>query len=147
MQKGGQTMTADHGQRAPTGGRASQPGQEVVGSWITRVSGPAAMLLYTFTADGGLTATHGQHTRRSSAHGAWERTGDRRFLAKHVSLLFDEQGNVRGTMTLRLDITVDPDGNRFTSRNIREAHDLEGNRTERLEATGEATRITPSPLD
>ena len=140
-------MTADRGQSAPAGGPASQPGQEVVGSWITRVSGPAGMLLYSFTADGGLIATHGQHTRRSSAHGAWQRTGDRRFLAKHVSLLFDDHGNVRGTMTLRLDITADADGTRFTNRNIREAFDLQDNRTERLEATGQATRITPAPMD
>jgi hypothetical protein len=45
----------------------SQLDQEMVGSGISRVSGPAGMLLSPSTADGGLIAMHGQHTRRSPA--------------------------------------------------------------------------------
>jgi hypothetical protein len=56
-------------------------------------------------------------------------------------------------MTLRLDIALRrarrprSNGNHFTSRNIREAFDLHNHQTQRLEATGEVTRIMPTPLD
>lgn len=122
------------------------PGQEIVGSWQLTVTGPAGMTLQTYITDGGLVTTQGDHPRRSAGHGAWVRTGERRFLATHLSMRFGEHLELVGTTNLRLDITVDSSGNSFTSHNIRDEFDLSGNLVNSIDATSQATRIVPQPL-
>jgi hypothetical protein len=133
--------------RSRGGDALAAPGQEIVGSWQLTVTGPASMTLQTYIADGGLVTAQGDHPRRSAGHGAWVRTGERRFLATHVSMRFGDQLELIGTTQLRLDITVDESGNSFTSRNIRDEFDLEGNLVNTIDAAGQATRIVPLPLD
>src|SRR5215210_7142763 len=84
----------------------SAPGQEIVGSWMGTGS-ISGTLLYTFTADGGTIGASAQHLTRSPVHGAWVRTGDRRFVGVTIFLRFDMNGTAIGYARTWSEFTVD----------------------------------------
>jgi hypothetical protein len=125
------------------------PGNEIVGSWMQLVGDLKLRALETFTVDGGFVATNSQHLDRCPSHGVWVRTGDRTFLVTmhDMTVSIDRRNEVLFTSTVRLEITVDEDGQHHSSRGVREDFDLDGTLLRTQPVTGRASRIVPLPLD
>jgi len=119
----------------------SAPGQEIVGSWIGTGS-ISGTLLYTFTADGGTIGASAQHLGRSPVHGAWVRTGERRFVGVSIFLRFDAAGTVIGYARTRSEFAVDATGNSLDTTGVRQLFDIDGALQETITATSSFTRIT-----
>jgi hypothetical protein len=74
--------------------------------------------------------------------GIWQQTGRFTFKLKHPSWTYDNNGNLTGIATIREQVTLDSNGNRFKGTFTVDVADLNGNPILHLEGTVSATRIT-----
>jgi len=134
-----------HAKIAPSSGPTD--GQHLDGSWVVdaTVEGePPLKGLITFTRDGALVETVFLPFV-SPGHGAWVRTGNRRFAITNVYLVSDasEQllriGKVRATYDLDRTLTT------ATIAFHVDLSDPAGNPQSSFEGTGQATRIVVEP--
>lgn len=116
--------------------------------------GPAPSQLVTFTADGsfllsaapvfpvppeagvGVTRVFG-----SGGHGTWIQTGERRFAARFVSLLFDEEANLIAIFTSESTITISPDEDSLSVLARHEFRAPDGTLIDAGEGPAQGTRI------
>lgn len=113
-------------------GSASNRAGKLVGAWIVDVDRPglpALKSLQTYTVGHGVieTANSGAGAR-SAAHGAWQRVGPSTYAVTMVFFRYDPaSGAYLGTVKLRREIEVAPDGQSFTGVSIGELRDPDGN--------------------
>ena len=112
----------------------------LVGTWlISFADAPAPELIITFHADGtlvgsatpvhpplgvegpGVTAVF-----HSAFHGVWAQRGDRQYQATIVQLEYDQDGELLLIVTVDTRITLDPSGDRFTTRDTIEVRTPDG---------------------
>lgn len=74
--------------------------------------------------------------------GVWAQTGGLTFKLNHPSWTFDAQGNLNGTATIKLDITLDANSNIFTGTFAVDVFDLHGTVLQHLTGTVAAKRVT-----
>jgi hypothetical protein len=99
---------------------------DIVGSWINRSTRNGRVAIATFLADGGWINAHPNVARRSAAHGAWVKTGDRSYTVTRWSLRFDEHLQMAGTVRTRATAVLSARGDTLTSRRVSEFFDLAG---------------------
>ncbi len=136
---------------AGASGRHDSP-ETLVGTWLVTIDrGPAGPLkaLLTYSRGGGFveTANAVPNTMRSPGHGAWRRTGNRRFAATELFFRYDPQGGTfLGYLKLRMQIVLSGGGDSFTAVTIAQALDADRNpigppRTDN--STGERIEVEP----
>jgi len=107
--------------------------ETLTGTWLVAIDrGPAGPLtsLVTYSRGGGFveTANAVPNTMRGPGHGAWRRTGNRRFAATHLFFRFDAQGGTfLGYLKLRMQIVLSGDGDSYTAVAIAQALDADRN--------------------
>ena len=74
--------------------------------------------------------------------GVWAQVDGLEFKLNHVSWTFDDQGNLNGTATIALDVTLDANSNIFTGSFTVDVYDLKGAVLEHLIGTVAAKRVT-----
>jgi hypothetical protein len=74
--------------------------------------------------------------------GVWAQVGGLEFKLNHVSWTFDDQGNLNGTATIKLDVTLDANSNVFTGTFTVDVFDLHGATVDHLAGTIAAKRVT-----
>jgi len=74
--------------------------------------------------------------------GVWAQVDGLEFKLNHVSWTFDDQGNLNGTATIKLDITLDPNSNIFSGTFTVDVFDLHGSTVDHLTGTVAAKRVT-----
>jgi hypothetical protein len=74
--------------------------------------------------------------------GVWVQTSGLAVKLNHPSWTFDDKGNLNGTATIRMDITLDPNSNSFTGAFIVDVFDLAGNNLVHLVGTVTGKRVT-----
>ena len=126
---------------------AAQPAGQVTiaGSWRATVVHDDAEnvpfnLLATFTADG----SYLQHAQpgQSTAHGSWQRTGDRTFALTFEQFWFDQEtGQPDVNVKVRADIQLDTAGTALTARFQFEFRLPDGSVRQAGMGHGEGTRI------
>jgi hypothetical protein len=137
------------------GAKQSGPNQ-LVGSWMVSVNrGPALPPLKSLQSySRGHTVVeiaNGGATVRSPAHGAWERIGGRTYGSTTVFFRYDPvSGAYLGTLTLRHELELAPDGQSFTGVAVGELRDvngtiLPGSNTRRDAVTAERINVEPVP--
>ncbi len=72
--------------------------------------------------------------------GVWAQTGGT-FKLNHVSWTFDNNGNLNGTATIKLNISLDPNSSTFTGTFAVDVYTLTGSLVEHLTGTIDAKRI------
>lgn len=75
--------------------------------------------------------------------GVWTQTGPRTYKLKHPSWSFDNTGTLLGTVIIRENVTVSPDGNSFRGTYAYDIYDTTGAFVTELTGTLSATRIRP----
>lgn len=136
---------------AGASGRHDSP-ETLAGTWLVTIDrGPAGPLksLLTYSRGGGFveTANAVPNTMRSPGHGAWRRTGNRRFAATELFFRYDPQGGTfLGYLKLRMQIVLSGGGDSFTAVTIAQALDADRNpigppRTDN--STGERIEVEP----
>jgi hypothetical protein len=112
---------------------ATHSGPTLIGSWMTSVNrGPALPPLKSLQS---YTRSHSVieignlgATVRSPSHGAWKRIGGRKYGTTKVFFRFDPvSGAYIGTVKLRQELEVAPDGQSFAGVAIGELRDANGN--------------------
>ena len=94
---------------------------------------------------------NGGATVRSPAHGAWERIGGRTYGSTTVFFRYDPvSGAYLGTLILRHELELAPDGQSFTGVAVGELRDVNGNilpgsNTRRDAVTAERINVEPVP--
>jgi hypothetical protein len=135
-------------------GAKDGPGK-LAGAWLVSVDRtglPALKSLQTYTKGGGVVETsNGGAGARSAAHGAWERTGARTYAVTMVFFRYDPAGGAYlGTVKLRREIEIAPDGESFTGVSVGELRDpagnlLPGSNTRRDIERGQRIHVEPIP--
>jgi hypothetical protein len=74
--------------------------------------------------------------------GVWAQVNGLEYKLNHVSWTFDDQGNLNGTATIKLDVTLDANSNIFTGTFTVDVFDLYGSVVEHLAGTVAAKRVT-----
>ena len=111
---------------------ASARSGKLAGSWMVTVDRPGLPLLkslQTYTRSRGVVETaNGGAGARSPSHGAWQRIAPRRYAVTSVFFRYDPaSGAYLGTVKLRRQIQVAPDGQSFTGVSVGELRDPAGN--------------------
>jgi hypothetical protein len=91
-------------------------GQSLEGTWwmtLNRPNGTSSPLLVTFHPDGTATATPSTKAENPH-HGAWLRTGDRRFLQTMIMFTFNERGDFAGINKVRITAQLDDTSDRIS---------------------------------
>ena len=147
---------ASSGARAPTAPGA-QAAARLSGTWevtVKRIEPPPGVAptfrsLMTFTADGGMLETSSTGTAlRGPAHGAWIRTGQRRFATSMVLFRFDVTGAFAGTQEINRTMVLSRDRMQFRAVSLSRQLDPNGMVTvSGLRATevGKRLQVTPLP--
>jgi hypothetical protein len=137
--------------------RANHSGpNQLVGSWMVSVNRGAALppLKSLQSYSRGHTVVeiaNGGATVRSPAHGAWERVGGRTYGTTTVFFRYDPvSGAYLGTLTLRHELELAPDGQSFAGVAVGELRDVNGNilpgsNTRRDAVTAERIDVEPIP--
>jgi hypothetical protein len=131
-------------------------GPKLVGSWMVSVNrGPALpplKSLQTYTKGGGvIEIANGGATVRSPSHGAWERIGGQTYGSTSVFFRYDPvSGAYLGTLKLRHELEIAPDGQSFTGVAVGELRDANGNllpgsNTRKDIVTAERINVEPVP--
>jgi hypothetical protein len=129
---------------------------QLVGSWMATVDrGPALpplKSLQSFTRGHSvIEVANGGATVRSPSHGAWERIGERKYASTIVFFRYDPaSGAYIGTLKLRSEMELAPDGQSFTGVAVGELRDpngnlLPGSNSRRDAVTGERIDVEPVP--
>ena len=138
---------------------ASAQGRSLEGTWsvnVARPNLPPVTAYFTFAAGGGLTHTDSniQGGGGSSvtglagfgpSHGIWAPAGARTFEYRWERLTFDAAGVYSGIQRARGQITLDEDGNGYTSTSMNETRNLQGEVLRTLQNTSRATRMAIEP--
>ena len=74
--------------------------------------------------------------------GVWARTDGLTFKLNHPSWTFDDKGNLNGTAAIKMDLTIDPNGNSFIGTFTVDVFDLSGNTLLHLAGTVAGKRVT-----
>jgi len=74
--------------------------------------------------------------------GVWAQVGGLEVKLNHVSWTFDDQGNLNGTATIKLDVTLDANSNLFTGTFTVDVYSLTGSVLDHLVGTVAAKRVT-----
>ncbi len=74
--------------------------------------------------------------------GVWAQVDGLEFKLNHLSWTFDDQGNLNGTATIKLDVTLDANSNLFTGTFTVDVYSLSGSVLEHLIGTVAAKRVT-----
>ena len=128
---------------------------KLVGSWMVTVNRgpalPALKSLQTYTRGRGVIEnSNGGPTARSASHGAWQRIGARTYRSTQVFFRYDPDTRAYlGTVKLRHELQLSPDGQSFTGVAVGELRDpagnlLPGSNARRDNVSG--TRINAEPL-
>jgi hypothetical protein len=134
-----------HAKTAPSNGPTD--GQHLDGSWIVdaTVEGePPLKGLITFTRDGALIETVFLPFV-SPGHGAWVRTGNRRFAITNVYLVSDASQQLLRIGTVRATFDLDRSLTTATIAFHVDLSDPAGTPLSSFEGTGHATRIVAEP--
>ena len=129
---------------------------ELVGSWLVNVyCGPALpplKSLQTFTrGHGSVENANGGNAARGPSHGTWKRIGNRTYGSTSVFFRYDPtSGAFIGTLKLRSEREVAPDGQSFSGVAVGELRDAAGNllpgsNTRKDVFTGERINVEPVP--
>jgi hypothetical protein len=128
----------------------------IVGTWMATVDrGPALpplKSLQTYTKGGGvIEIANGGATVRSTSHGAWKRLEGRKYRSTTVFFRYDPAtGAYIGTLKLRHELEISPDGQSRTGIAIGELRDANGNllpgsNTRKDVVTAERINVEPLP--
>ena len=153
--------TSDIGARAsePRTAVASQalaPAWTLTGTWIVTVTRenppptvqPTFQSLMTFTGSGGMIETSNTGTAlRGPAHGAWIRTGQRRFVTNMVFFRFNPAtGAFLGTQQVHRKMRLSRDQMSFTATSVADQYNPDGSLAlGGLRATETGTLVTAQP--
>jgi hypothetical protein len=74
--------------------------------------------------------------------GVWAGTSRLTYKLNHPSWTFDDQGNLNGTATIKVNLALSPAGTTFAGTFTVDVFDLHGNNLEHLTGTVSAKRIT-----
>jgi hypothetical protein len=129
---------------------------KLVGSWMLTVDrGPSLPPLKSLQSySGGGTVVeiaNGGATVRSPSHGAWKRIGNRRYGSTAVFFRYDPvSGAFIGTLKLRHELELAPDGQSFSGVAVGELRDANGNllpgsNTRKDLVTAERINVEPLP--
>ena len=129
------------------------------GSWLVTVNSngaPPFKGLITFNNGGGLIASAqgdillnpppGVPPVATAGHGAWEKTGSRRYAFTFRQILYGSDGSYQGEAKIRHRITLSASGNRWSGQLQVEYFDADGNVVFSGRGTEQATRIEVEPL-
>jgi len=129
------------------------------GSWLVTVTSngaPPFKGLITFNNGGGLIASAqgdillspppGVPPVATAGHGAWEKTGNRRYAFTFIQILYGSDGSYQGEAKSRHKITLNNSGNRWSGQLQFEIFDADGNVVFSGSGTEQATRIEVEPL-
>ena len=127
---------------------------DLTGSWLFTVTPegpvPTFKALGTFNADGGLVITaQGDVTQfgvTTASHGAWRKTGDRRYSVTFRQIAYDFQGNFTGTLKVRSNVTLNHSSDKFSLVFQAEIFDPSGALIFSFGGVAQATRIKVEPL-
>ena len=75
--------------------------------------------------------------------GVYEQTGPRTYKLKHPSWAFDTTGTLLGTVIIKENVQVSPDGNSYHGNYTYDIYDTTGTFVEELSGQISATRIRP----
>jgi hypothetical protein len=129
---------------------------KLVGSWMLTVDrGPSLPPLKSLQSySGGGTVVeiaNGGATVRSPSHGAWKRIGNRKYGSTAVFFRYDPvSGAFIGTLKLRHELELAPDGQSFSGVAVGELRDANGNllpgsNTRKDLVTAERINVEPLP--
>jgi hypothetical protein len=142
---------------ASAGGTRSEHGSpKLVGAWMVNVNrGPAlppVKSLQSYTGGHSvIEIANGGATVRSPSHGAWKRMGARRYGSTVIFFRYDPvSGAFVGTLKLRHELELAPDGQSFTGVAVGELRDASGNllpgsNTRKDTVTAERINVEPLP--
>jgi len=74
--------------------------------------------------------------------GVWAQVGGLQVKLNHVSWTFDDKGNLNGTATIKLDVTLDPNSNVFTGTFTVDVFDLHGANVDHETGSVSGKRVT-----
>lgn len=137
----------------------SQQSDRLEGSWRVTVTppngAPSFIGLITFNRGGGLIASAqgdillnpppGVPPVATAGHGAWEKTGNRRYAFTFIQILYGSDGSYQGEAKSRHKITLNNRGNRWSGQLQFEIFDADGNVVFSGSGTEHATRIEVEP--
>jgi hypothetical protein len=153
---------------APTAGAQSSardasrkgPKTAVVGTWLARVTPdpappsappnpPPFDELLTFTADGAVLETDAAFPpfAASPGHGSWVFVSRGVFDATYVKFLFDQQGQVSGTVRVRMRITLSSAGDALSSTDEVDFLGPAGNVLFTSTGLSQASRVAAEPFE
>lgn len=128
-----------------TGGQSAP---QLEGSWEITVmpnGGNPIVDIATFSGGGGLVNSD-PDPKLSTGHGAWVRTGRRKFAITFVHFLSDPQGNPLGTVKVRAEVLLDHHTDTFSGP-FRTDVFIGGNLVQSFCGTVQAKRINVEPVE
>jgi len=131
-------------------------GPKLVGSWMVSVDRgptlPPLKSLQTYAKGGGvIEIANGGATVRSPSHGAWKHIGGRTYGSTVIFFRYDPaSGAYLGTLKLRHELELAPNGQSFTGVAVGEIRDASGNllpgsNTRKDTVTAERINVEPVP--
>jgi hypothetical protein len=139
-----------------TGARAdvNPSTQQLDGSWMTvgfpALGAPPSVLpaagMETYFPGGSMLSSGSRTLFRSTGHGQWIRTGDRRFTATFVYFVFDPSGKFTETDRITENILLNEKGDEYTQTAVIQMYDADGNLTATRSITGTGKRMTIGDL-
>jgi hypothetical protein len=124
--------------------------QQLDGSWMTvgfpAVGAPPSVLpaagMETYFPGGAMLSSGSRTLFRSTGHGHWIRTGDRRFMATFVYFVFDPSGRFIETDRITENILLNEKGDEYTQSAVIQIYDADGILTATRSITGTGKRMT-----
>jgi hypothetical protein len=138
------------------GTRSEHRSPKLVGAWMVNVNRgptlPPLKSLQSYTGGNSvIEIANGGATVRSPAHGAWKRMGARTYGSTVIFFRYDPvSGAYVGTLKLRSELELAPDGQSFTGVAVGELRDASGNllpgsNTRKDTVTAERINVEPLP--
>lgn len=138
------------------GTKGEHRGAQIVGAWMVNVNrGPTLPPLKSLQSYTGghsvIEIANGGATVRSPSHGAWRRIGGRKYGSTGIFFRYDPvSGAFVGTLKLRHELVLAPDGQSFTGVAVGELRDANGNllpgsNTRKDTVTAERIDVEPLP--
>jgi hypothetical protein len=103
--------------------------QAIVGLWLSTYTADGVQAFETFTSDGmEILNDNGAPQAGNVCLGVWAPTGRNTLTVYHPAWNYDNNGNVIGTVVIKSQITIGPDGNTFKGTATLDVYDLNGNK-------------------
>ena len=123
-----------------------RPDPSIGGMWTTTFTSGGQVVdqaFEVFHSDGtGLMIDTTPPASDNVCTGVWARTGYFAVKLNHPTWTFDDKGNLNGTATIKVSVTLDPKGNSFARTFTVDVFDLAGNTLQHLAGNVAAKRIT-----